>query len=94
MLMLKGLYMSLPECGHTYGIKALNDYNIYIKLKNYFNQHRLEFKWFLQGDSLAETINDHSWLFIEFLGMGLNDDTALMFCENIAKEINCKLNIL
>jgi hypothetical protein len=95
---LDGLYMTLPECGHTYGIQAISprkvDNSAYNKLSEYFYKHLREYKWFRQGDSQFAVNGDKHWLFIEFLGMGLDDDSALEFCQQIASEIGEELKLL
>jgi hypothetical protein len=92
MNQLKGLYMSLPDCGHTYGIQAINNDRIYDCLFEYW-RHNNQGKWFLQGNS-AHGTGDKEWLYIEFLGQSLDDDSALAICEEIARVIGCELQIL
>jgi hypothetical protein len=58
---LKGLYLSLHDGCHTYGIQAINDPIAYDKLLSLF--YSMEYAWFKQGDS-----RDKSWLYIEFNG--------------------------
>jgi hypothetical protein len=90
---LKGLYMHVPECGHTYGISSINEPDLYDRLRSLFFQNRGG-RWFLQSESERTCLGDKSFLFIEFLGQSLNDDSALEQCEQIASELRVPLNIL
>ena len=92
---LNGLFMQLPDqCGHTYGIWAINNPQLYDALRYIFFSHPMKGKWFLQSDSNHTGNGDKSAIFIEFLGQGLNDDSALQQCENIASSIGTQLQIL
>lgn len=90
---LKGLYMHVPECGHTYGISSINEPDLYDKLRSLFFQYK-RWGWFLQSDSERTCTGNKSYLFIEFLGQSLNDNSALEQCEFIASELGVPLNIL
>ena len=89
-----GVYMQTPACGHTYGIWALNHLNAYDALDRVFRSHPLRGKWFRQSDTNYKDNGDKSGLFIEFLGQGLDEYSALEQCEAIAKEMGYHLQIL
>ena len=94
---LNGLYLELPSCGHTYGISAINNTIIYDKLHAWFFRNWKTLRIFLQSDSDVNNYGrpeDKSYLFIEFLGMNLDDDRALMVSELIANELKEELKIL
>ena len=46
MKTLNGLYL-LPGCGHTYGLCAINNSEVYDKLLNWFHYHRKDNIYFL-----------------------------------------------
>jgi len=89
--MLKGLYMSTPACGHTYEIQSIHNPILYLRLKRWFHLNKDNYRVFLQGDSQNQRTGDFGYLIIEFLGMDLNDDTALELCEKIGTEIGYPL---
>jgi len=60
---LKGLYMHVPECGHTYGISSINEPDLYDRLQSLFFQNRGG-RWFLQSESERTCLGDKSFLFI------------------------------
>jgi hypothetical protein len=97
---LNGLYMHLQDGIHGYGIQAINNPAVYAELERFFYRTNsdqnspLYGKWFRQGDSAFPNKEDKSWLFIEFLGQDLDDDSALAQCEAIARSIGCELQIL
>jgi hypothetical protein len=80
---------------------------IYDELDRISKEHPKSSLWFRQSDSSfnIEVLDgygnmqslkrkDKSFLFIEFLGQELDDDSAFRQCEEIAKIIGCQLQIL
>lgn len=91
MKQLKGLYLELPKCGHTYGLSAINDNVVYDQLSVWFYDNSNTYKIFRQSDSQFSVKENKSYLYIEFLGENLNDDTALSLALKIAKELELKI---
>ena len=88
---LKGLYLELPACGHTYGISAINDNFAYECLDDWFCSNRDIFKIFRQSDSQYRLDGDTHYLLIEFLGENLDDEKALALAELVARTYGIKL---
>jgi len=94
---MNGLYLQLPDGIHTFGLWAINNPKIYDELDRISREHPKSSLWFRQSDSLDIKSFKHqnkSFLFIEFLGQELDDNSALKQCEEIAEIIGYPLQIL
>lgn len=88
MILKPGLYASLPDRGSskTYGLQAINSPEIYDALKKRFSGEK-ELHFFFQGDSFYMAGSNKSFLFVEFFGERLDDDSFLELVERISEEI-------